>query len=133
MDEPSNATTQTKIVLVVEDESPMRKMLAGVLQQAGFTVIEAANGKEGLELAQAKQPALIVTDNFMPIMNGVEMVAELRKQGGWATSVPVILMTNVNDTDAVNKSLQAGGIDYLMKADVELDQVVALAKQRMGM
>lgn len=133
MNEPSNqATQQTKTILVVEDEAPMRKMLSGALQQAGFAVVEATNGKDGLAVAVAQQPALIVTDNFMPVMNGVEMVAELRKQAGWGANVPVILMTNVNDMDAVNKALQTGGIDYLMKADVQLDQIVTLAKQRLG-
>lgn len=120
------------VVLVAEDEPPMRKMLVGVLQQAGYTVIEVANGKEGLTAALAQHPAIIVTDNVMPIMNGVDMVVEIRKDKTWGARVPVILMTNVNSMEAVNKSLQTGGIDYLMKADVQLEQVVALVKQRLG-
>lgn len=119
-------------ILVVEDEASMRKMLAGVLQQAGYTVIEAANGREGLAAALAQHPALIIADNIMPLMEGVEMVAEIRKDQTWGARVPVILMTNINSMEAVNKSLQAGGIDYLMKADVQLEQVVSLVKQRLG-
>ena len=129
MDEPTNIP---QTILVVEDEVSMRKLLVRVLQQAGFTVIEAGNGKEGLQTATSQKPALIVTDNFMPIMNGVDMVAALRKDPAWGQKVPVILMTNINDMDAVNKSLQAGGIDYLMKSDIQLEQVATLAKQRLG-
>ncbi len=129
MAEPAN-TTQT--ILVVEDEAAMRKMLVGVLQQAGYVAIEATNGQEGLQAATAQHPALVITDNFMPAMNGVEMVTELRKDAGYGGQVPVIIMTNVNDLEAVNKSLQVSGVDYLMKADIKLDQVVALAKQRLG-
>jgi CheY-like chemotaxis protein len=129
MNEPTN-TSQT--VLVVEDDASMRKLLVSILQQAGFTVVEAENGKDGLQSATTQHPALILTDNFMPIMNGVDMVAEIRKDAGWGATVPVIVMTNVNDMSAVNKSLQAGGIDYLMKSDVQLEQVVALVKQRLG-
>lgn len=130
MDQPQPATPVT--ILVVEDEAPMRKMLVGVLQQAGYTVVEATNGKDGLQLALTQHPALIVTDNLMPIMQGVEMIAEVRKDKTWGSRVPVILMTNVNSMEAVNKSLQVGGVDYLMKADVQLQQVVALVKQRLG-
>lgn len=127
MDEQTNQT-----VLVVEDEPAMRKMLVGVLQQAGFTVIEAGDGKVGLQMATSQQPAAIVTDNFMPVMSGVEMIAAIRKDTSWGATVPIIVMTNVNDMDAVNKALQAGGIDYLMKSDIQLDQIVALVKQRLG-
>ncbi len=129
MNEPAN-TTHT--VLVVEDEASMRKLLVRVLQQAGYTVIEAENGKDGLQAATTQHPSIILTDNFMPLMNGVDMVAEVRKDTSWGSTVPVVLMTNVNDMEAVNKSLQAGGIDYLMKSDVQLDQIVALVKQRLG-
>lgn len=122
----------SKKILVAEDETPMRRMLVGVLQQAGFEVIEASNGKEAYETALAQHPALVVTDNFMPIMNGVDMVTELRKDS-WGATVPVILMTNVNSTEAVNQSLQAGGIDYVMKGDIQLEEVVAMVKQRLGM
>lgn len=130
MDQPQPATQHT--VLVVEDEAPMRKMLVGVLQQAGYVVIEATNGREGLQIALAQHPAIIVTDNIMPIMEGVEMVAQIRTDKTWGSRVPVIVMTNVNSMEALNKSLQAGGIDYLMKADVQLEQIVALVKQRIG-
>lgn len=119
-------------VLVVEDEVSMRKMMAGVLQQAGFAVIEAANGKEGEEKALAEQPNAIVTDNMMPILNGVDMISEIRQSGEWGAKVPIVLMTNVNDMNAVNKSLQSGGVDYLMKSDVQLDDIVNVVKQRLG-
>lgn len=119
-------------VLVVEDEASMRKMMTGVLQQAGFVVIEASNGKEGEEKAIAEKPNAIVTDNMMPILNGVDMIGEIRQSSEWGAKVPIILMTNVNDMNAVNKSLQSGGVDYLMKSDIQLDDIVNLVKQRLG-
>src|SRR5688572_25903183 len=127
-----NEPTSTHTILVVEDEASMRKLLVRVLQQAGYSVIEAENGKDGLQLALTQHPSIVLTDNFMPLMNGVDMLAAIRKDTTWGSTVPAVLMTNVNDMEAVNKSLQAGGIDYLMKSDVELDQIVALVKQRLG-
>lgn len=121
----------THKILVVEDEAPMRNMIVGVLQQAGYTVVVATNGKEGHELALSEQPDLIVTDNFMPIMNGADMVTSIRKNQPWGAKVPVLLMTNVSSMEEINKTLQAGGVDYLMKADVQLDDIVTLVKQRL--
>jgi CheY-like chemotaxis protein len=129
MDAPSTSP----LVLIAEDDSSMRKLLVGMLQQAGFTTIEAKNGQDGLQLALAQHPALVLTDNFMPIMNGVDMVAEIRKEPTWGKMVPVIIMTNVNDVNAVNKAMQTPGVDYLMKSDVELSQILLLVKQRLGM
>ncbi|HEU5188027.1 MAG TPA: response regulator [Candidatus Saccharimonadales bacterium] len=118
-------------ILVVEDEAPMRNMIIGVLQQAGYTVLSAMNGKEGLALAKSEHPDLIVTDNFMPIMNGADMVSQVRSDPTWGAKVPVILMTNVNSMDAINQTLQVGGVDYLMKMDIQLEDVVTLVKQRL--
>lgn len=126
-----NQDTPQKI-LVVEDEVPMRKMLVGVLQQAGYVVLEATNGEDGKNQAIERQPDLVVTDNAMPITNGVEMIEQIRASGAWGSKVPIILMTNLNDTAAVNKTLQAGGVDYLMKSDVQLDDIVKLVAERLG-
>lgn len=121
----------THKILVVEDEAPMRNMIVGVIQQAGYTVIVAANGREGLELAKSEHPDLVVTDNFMPVMNGVDMAAEIRKDQQWGAKVPILLMTNVNSMEEINKTLQVGGVDYLMKADIQLDDIVSLVKERL--
>lgn len=124
--------TATQKILVVEDEPPMRNMIVGVLQQAGYTVSSAANGKEGLALAMSEHPDLVVTDNFMPIMNGVDMVTEFRNDPTWGAKVPVVLMTNVTSMEAINQTLQAGGVDYLMKTDIRLEDLVTLVKQRLA-
>jgi CheY-like chemotaxis protein len=110
----------------------MLKILSDMLQQIGLRVIEAKNGKDGLQLALTQRPALVLTDNFMPIMNGLDMVVEIRKDPVWGATVPVVVMTNVNDMNAVNKALATTGVDYLMKSEVQLDQIVATVKQRLG-
>lgn len=128
MDQPTG-----RKILVVEDEAPLRKMLISVLEEAGFTVVEATNGKQGIELAEKEVPDLIVTDNFMPLLNGVDMIAQIRSGSTWGGKVPILLMTNVNNMEAVNKTLASGGVDYLMKSDIQLDAIVALIKQRLGL
>lgn len=121
---------ETKTVLIVDDEAPLRQVTTEALQQAGYTVITATNGKEGLDLALAKHPDLVLSDNIMPLMNGIDMVNELRKDE-WGTKVPIIIMTGINDIGSLNESLQAGITDYVMKADVGLDKLVELVDSRL--
>ncbi|MGH7196880.1 MAG: response regulator [Candidatus Saccharimonadales bacterium] len=122
---------ETQTILIVEDEAPLRKVLAATLQQSGFTVLEAGNGKEGLETALKQHPALILSDNLMPLMNGVDMMAEVRKDS-WGKTVPAIIMTNMYSVDAVNQSLEAGVTDYIMKTDVSIDKIVELVKSKLA-
>jgi CheY-like chemotaxis protein len=66
-------------VVIVEDVPGLRRVLARILQDKGFTVFEAENGRRGLELVQAEAPSLVVTDMLMPDMDGLEMIRRLRQ------------------------------------------------------
>ena len=66
-------------VLVVEDNADARDLLALVLTSEGFTIITAENGLAGLALAKAERPDLIITDISMPILDGVEMIKQIRE------------------------------------------------------
>ncbi len=132
MDPAAQPPATSSKILVVDDEMPMLQMISGALQSAGLTVIQAKNGQEGQEVALKERPDLIVTDNLMPLTTGIQMVANLRKDP-WGAKVPVIVMTNVNDLNAVNESLQAGITDYVMKADVDLDQITRMVKTKLGL
>jgi CheY-like chemotaxis protein len=83
-----------------------------------------------IDMALQQHPALILTDNMMPIMTGVEMVTKLRDDP-WGKKAPVILMTSMYSGDALNDSLQAGVTDFVMKNDFSVDKVVALVKGRL--
>ncbi len=131
MDTQPQQSQPTKSVLVVDDDASMLQMMSGALQAAGLTVLQAADGKQGLEIALKQRPSIILTDNLMPLLTGIQMVAELRKDQ-WGATAPVIVMTNLNDLNAVNQSLQAGITDYVMKSDLGLDQIVAMVKSKVG-
>lgn len=123
-------TQTTKTVLVIDDEASLLQSLAEAIEEAGFTVIRATNGDEGLKAALAKHPDLILSDNIMPIMDGVQMVAEIRKDD-WGKTVPIIVMTNMFKAEAMNQSLQSG-TDYVMKGDMGIDNLVTLVKERLA-
>jgi CheY-like chemotaxis protein len=80
-------------VLLLEDDVDVREAVAGVLEDAGFRVAMASNGREGLEvLAQNTSPCLIVLDLWMPILSGREFLAQLQAEPE-KSALPVVLMT----------------------------------------
>lgn len=124
--------TDTKhTILLVEDEEVMRLTLAGALQQAGFEVLTAADGEEGLKLALEKHPALVLTDLKMPKMGGLQMLEELRKDE-WGKGVEVIILTNISDAEALEIAMQEGAFFYMVKGDSSMADVVAKVKSRIG-
>lgn len=112
----------TKTVLVVDDDSLIRRSLVSILQQSGFTAIEAQNGKQGLEKATTEDVDLIVTDLNMPEMNGMEMTENLRKNSK-TKDLRVIILTTDEDTKTVNKAMRAGVTTYLSKTMLDLDEI----------
>ncbi len=123
---------QNKTILAIDDDELLLGSIVQALEGAGFTVLQAKNGKEGLEMALQNHPDLILTDNLMPIVNGVDMVVGLRKDE-WGAKVPVIIMTNMYSAGMLNESLEAGVTDYIMKSDMTLDKIVGLVRTRLGL
>ncbi|MFM9108071.1 MAG: response regulator [Chloroflexota bacterium] len=79
-------------VLVIDDEASIRRLVSLVLAEEGYAPISAASGAEGLELAAADAPALVLLDVMMPDLDGVETLRRLRLLPG-LDAVPVIMMT----------------------------------------
>lgn len=117
-------------ILAIDDDALLLGSVVEALQAAGYNVIQATNGKEGLETALKEHPDLILTDNLMPVVNGVDMIAGLRKDE-WGKTVPVIIMTNMYTADMLNQSLEAGATDYIMKSDMSLEKIVGLVRGRL--
>jgi DNA-binding response OmpR family regulator len=117
-------------ILAIDDDALLLGSVVEALQSAGYNVIQATNGKEGLEMALKEHPDLVLTDNLMPVVNGVDMIAGLRKDE-WGKTVPVIIMTNMYTADMLNQSLQAGATDYIMKSDMSLEKIVQLVRGRL--
>jgi DNA-binding response OmpR family regulator len=118
-------------ILVVEDELPLRQVLADKLTDEGFEVTKAVNGQDGLIAAIETRPDLIILDLVMPVMDGLTMLEELRRDEGYGKNARVILLTNINDQDRVAQATEAGSYDYLVKSDWDLDDVVRRVRARL--
>jgi signal transduction histidine kinase len=100
-------------LLLVEDDAEMRRFLTSILR-GHYHVVEAADGAQGLLLAQSERPALIVSDVMMPVMSGLEMLQRLRGAPETA-DIPVILLTARQEVEARVSGLAVGANDYLGK------------------
>lgn len=99
-------------MLIVEDEEKSRLALKTGFTELGFHVKEAANGIEGLKVISSAQVDIIISDIVMPKMTGMEFLSELRKQG---STLPVIMLTAMGQTEDKIKGLEIGADDYLEK------------------
>lgn len=100
-------------ILVVEDDYDLRKYLKYILTN-DYLVYEAANGEEGLEIAQKKIPDIIITDVMMPEMNGIDMCKKIKKNT-LISHIPVLMLTAKTGDEFYNKGLKVGAWDYIAK------------------
>ena len=107
----SQPVTRAPLVLIVEDEVPLRESVARHLAASGFTAVEAGSVAAGLAAAWEHQPDVVLLDVLLPDGSGYDFCAELRR----ITSAPIIYVTALGQDAAVVRGLAAGGDDYLTK------------------
>src|SRR6185437_12728500 len=103
-----------KTILVIEDEAPIRDMLRFSLQLANFKLLEAATGKEGLQLSKKQLPDLVLLDWMLPDQSGLEVLQTLRLDAS-TQKIPVIMLTALAQEEHKVRGLQSGADDYIVK------------------
>ena len=103
--------TAPRRFLIVDDERQIRRAVAHVLEPLGGVVREAESGREGLTLAAAERPSLVVLDLGLPDMDGTDVCRELRT---WSDA-PILVLTARHDDEATVAALDAGADDYVTK------------------
>lgn len=119
-----------KKILIVEDDVLLLTTLTHQFEDAGYTVISANNGEDGISCFLNERPDAIVMDVMMPRKDGVEMLEELRKQVP-DFAAPVIVLSNANDMDYVARAMGEGAVGYLLKSDRQIDSVVKLVEEKL--
>ena len=119
-----------KQILIVEDVSFLQKAMKVILKDAGYDVIIASNGEDGLNKAIKKRPDLILLDILMPKMDGMTMLKELRKDS-WGKNAPVIILTNLNDKEKLIEATKEHVVDYYVKSDWEIDEIVKIVDDKL--
>ncbi len=101
-------------ILCIEDNPDTQRMLSFLLTQAGYEVITADDGLQGVQKAKAWRPALILMDMMMPRMSGVEAVRRLRKMKV-TKDIPILMLSAYQEQALIDEAIQAGADDYLIK------------------
>lgn len=105
-------STLQGVVLVVDDQPGIRRLLTEVLSENGYSAEAAANGYEGLQKAKELNPMLVLMDMKMPGMDGIDTLRELRRIGSRAK---VIMMTAYGELDMISEAKELGAIAYVTK------------------
>ena len=123
-----------KTILLIEDNTDVRENTAEILELANYNVLQAENGKHGVELAQQNKPDLIICDIMMPVLDGYGVIHMLNKNAETA-SIPFIFLTAKTERSDFRKGMEMGADDYITKPfdDVELLRAVESRLRRSEM
>jgi two-component system chemotaxis response regulator CheY len=103
-----------KTVLTVDDSTSIRQMVSFTLKSAGYEVVEAVDGADGLSKAKSKPFSLVLTDQNMPKMDGLSLIRELRGMSGYR-SVPILMLTTESSDSMKQQGRAAGATGWLVK------------------
>jgi two-component system cell cycle response regulator DivK len=118
------------LVLIVEDNERNLKLVRDVLQARGYATLEAGTAEQGLELARARGPALILMDIHLPGMSGIEALKALRADGATA-AIPVIAITASVMQDSL-REVMAAGFDALIEKPINVLGFLEKVKSVLG-
>jgi two-component system chemotaxis response regulator CheY len=119
-----------KTVLSVDDSASVRQMVKLTLTAAGYDVVQANDGAEGLAKARDKAVDMVLTDVNMPVMNGLALIRELRQLPSYK-GVPIIFLTTESD-DSMKREAKAAGATGWITKPFQQEQLIAVVKKVLG-
>lgn len=122
------ANTNAAHVLIVEDDTFLANIYKTKFEMEGYKVSVSENGEIGLSDAKKKKPNIILLDILLPKMDGFTVLKNL-KSDDEVKDIPVILLTNLGQKDDVEKGLELGAVDYLIKAHFKPSETVEKVKK----
>jgi DNA-binding response OmpR family regulator len=118
----TSANTRPTKILVAEDQTDLREMIAFTLQLAGHEVISAADGQEAIAQAKESRPDLIILDLHMPRLTGYQVCEKLKARDEFSET-PILIISAKGNSDEVQAGLDAGAQEYIRKP-FELDHLM---------
>lgn len=118
-------------ILIVEDEEVLLDVLKNKLEKEGYEVVAAVNGEEGLKMIDEEKPDMILLDIVMPKIDGFEVLEKL-KNTGRLPALPVIIISNSGQPVEVDRAIEYGVRDYLVKAEFDPQEVVDKIKKHLN-
>ncbi|OHA00794.1 MAG: hypothetical protein A3C07_01985 [Candidatus Sungbacteria bacterium RIFCSPHIGHO2_02_FULL_47_11] len=112
-----------KKIALLDDDEILARLTVGELTKAGFTVMHASDGEAGWKLIQAELPELVLLDIVMPKLDGIGVLKKI-KEDEKTKNIPVVMLTNLDDTQKVAEAMQLGARSYLVKTDWKISDVI---------
>ncbi len=119
-------------ILIIEDETILVDVLSKKMEQEGYTVFSAQDGEQGLAEFEKVSPDLVLLDIVMPKMNGYEVLDALQQKYGKSKMPPVIIISNSGQPVEIDKALNLGARDYIVKAQFTPEEVMNKVDTLMG-
>jgi len=120
-----------KKILFIEDESSLQKTFGDILEKNNCKIVSALDGEIGLRLSKSEKPDLILLDIILPKVNGLEVLKAL-KEDGETKDIPVIVLTNLDNIENINKVIELGATSYLVKTEYTIEEVMGKIKKALG-
>ena len=120
-----------RILLLIEDNPLLSGLYQSAFEKAGLEVEIAHDGESGLALARQGKPSAILLDLLMPGMSGYEVLEALKKDAT-TKNIRVIILSIINEKEAQEKARKLGAVDYLIKTDLELPEIVKRVVSQLG-
>lgn len=110
-------------ILIVEDDTFISRMYEAKLNNLGYDVKIAENGQDGLQIVKEWLPDLILLDLILPILDGFEVLKELKADINFK-NIPIIILSNLDQKENIEKGISLGADDYIIKAQFTPSEVV---------
>lgn len=118
-------------ILFIEDESALQHAMTETLGDSNYQVIQAMDGETGLRLAKEEKPDLILLDLILPKKDGFSVLEGL-KQTPDTKDIPVIVLSNLDSTEDVERAMSLGAKTYMVKTDYQLTDILRKIKDILG-
>ena len=116
-----------KKILIIEDDKFLRELIARKLLDEGFDIVEAVDGEEGIKMIKESGPDLVLLDLILPSIDGFEVLARVKEDTS-IVPVPIIILSNLGQKEEVEKGLELGAVDYLIKAHFTPGEIIEKIK-----
>ncbi len=119
----------TKKILLAEDEEFVARSYIRKLQVEGFEVLHAHNGEEVLKILTTEKPDLMLLDLMMPLKTGFEVLTEIKENGTEEVKkIPIVVASNLGQKSDIDTALSLGAVDFLVKSNISLKELVEKIK-----
>lgn len=127
----SDAGKEVYHVLVVEDDQFLRELIIKKLEEEGLGTIQAIDGEEGLRLVAENKPDIVLLDLILPGIDGFEVLKQIKGTPD-ISDIPVVILSNLGQKDDIERGLELGAKDYLIKAHFTPGEIVQKVKEILG-